>query len=62
MMTGEEATAAITATTDLRDYKIGIMYNTETGDSFILTIRGKEHFNKFAENLIDVLKGMMDDE
>lgn len=58
---GEEAARTITATSDGRDYKIGIMYDMDNGHVFEVTIRGALEFKKFAESLIDVLSGMVED-
>jgi hypothetical protein len=57
----EDAIAALTATTNKLDYRIGLMYNIETGDCFYLTIRGKEEFAAFAAAAIDLLQAMCED-
>ena len=56
----DDAITALTATTDQRDYRLGIMFNTDTGDTFQLTIRGKEEFQKFAAALSELLEDMAD--
>jgi hypothetical protein len=57
----EDAIAALTATTNERDYRIGLMYNTETGDCVQLTIRGRDEFRKFATAMIDLLTDMSEE-
>ena len=54
----DEAIDALTATSDGTDYKVGIMFNTETGDTFQLTIRGKTEFQAFAAAAIELLQDM----
>lgn len=58
---GDEAARAITATSDGRDYTVGIMYDTNVGDCFVVKIRGAKEFKKFAASLVDLLTGMIED-
>ena len=58
---GDDAVNAITATYDGLDYTVGIMYDTESGNTFSVKIRGKENMKKFAAAMIDVLSGFIED-
>lgn len=58
---GDEASRSITATSDGRDYTVGIMYDTDVGDCFVVKIRGAAEFKKFAASLVDLLTGMIED-
>lgn len=59
---GTEALNAMSATSDGVDYSLGLMYDMEAGSCFVIKIRGKEEFKKFAEGVIDLLTGMIADD